>query len=108
MSDKLSAETWVWVIVMDPETDPQYLGQQEKGTQAAYIPTFRSKEDAQQGVADLALERGRKIEIQAVMYDHLCEDAAASGFHLFIIDADGTIVEKVPPAVLRPRPSGSK
>lgn len=98
MAEKLSAESWVWVVVMDPEADPQYLGQQEKGTDVAYIPTFRSKEDAQQGVASLSLSRGRKIEIQAVMYDQICEDAAANGFHLFIVDADGAIVEKISPA----------
>ena len=98
MAEKLSAESWVWVIVMDPEASPQYLGQQEEGTDVAYIPVFRSKEDAQQGLVSLSISKGRKIEIQAVMYDHLCEDAAPNGFQLFIIDADGAIVEKISPA----------
>ena len=99
MADKLSADTWVWVIVMEPEANPQYVGQQEGGTDVSYIPTFRSKEDAQQGLVNLSMSKGKKIEIQAIMYDHLCEDAAASGFQLFIIDTDGGIVEKINPSV---------
>jgi hypothetical protein len=97
MYEPLNADTWVWVIVMDPEAKPQYLGQQQEGTDVAFIPTFRSKEDAQQGLAGMTLEKGRKIEIQAIMYDHLCEDAAANGFHLFVIDAEGNIAEKIAP-----------
>lgn len=97
MAEKLKADTWVWVIVMDPEAHPQYLGQQQEGAEVAFIPTFRSKEDAQQGLASMSLEKGRKIEIQAIMFDHLCGDAAASGFHLFIIDAEGNVVEKIAP-----------
>lgn len=98
MPNDLNDDSWVWVIVMDPEANPQYLGQQEEGTDAAYIPVFRSKEDAQQGLVSLSVSKGKKIEIQAVMYDHLCEDAAPNGFQLFIIDADGAIVEKISPA----------
>lgn len=99
MTEPLGGDTWVWVMVMDPESDPQYLGQQQKGADAAFIPTFRSKEDAQQGLPHMTLEKGRKIEIQAIMYDHLCEDAAAHGFRLFIIDGEGNIVEKITPGV---------
>ena len=98
MAANLSAESWVWVIVVDPEANPQYLGQQEEETGTAYIPVFRSKEDAQQGVVSLSISKGKKIEIQAVMYDHICEDAAPNGFQLFIVDADGAIVEKISPA----------
>ena len=98
MPEPLNKDSWVWVVVMDPEANPQYMGQQEEGTQVAYIPAFRSKEDAQQGVVSLSIEKGKKIEIQAVMFDHLCEDAEAGGFHLFIVDAEGAIVEKISPA----------
>ena len=101
MPEPIEKDTWVWVVVMDPEASPQYLGQEEDGTNTAYIPTFRSKEDAQQGVVRLSIEKSRKIEIQAVMFDHLCEDAEAGGFHLFVIDEDGAIVEKISPTDIK-------
>ena len=95
MPEKLSADTWVWVIVIDPESQPQYLGQQDDDTSVAYIPTFMSKEDAQQGVLRLALDKSRKIEIQAVMYDQLVNDAAKNDFHIFVINTDGAILERI-------------
>lgn len=97
MSEKLSGDSWIWIIVMDPESAPQYLGQQDEDTGVAYIPAFLDKEDAQQGVLRLSIEKGKKIEIQAVLYDQLTEDAAGNGFHIFIISAQGTILERISP-----------
>ena len=98
MSENLSADSWIWVIVMDPESAPQYLGQHDEDTDVAYIPAFLNKEDAQQGVLRLSIEKGKKIEIQAVMYDQLTADAAGNGFHIFIISDQGAILERIAPA----------
>jgi len=98
MAEPLSKDSWIWVIVMEPETDPQYLGQEDEKSGVAYIPAFLSKEDAQQGVLNLSMDRGKKIEIQAVMYDHLGDDAATNGFQVFIVSAQGAILQRISPA----------
>jgi len=97
MPEQLNADSWIWVVVMDPETDPQYLGQQDEKSGVAYIPAFLSKEDAQQGLLNLSMDRGKKIEIQAVMYDQLNGDAAANGFQVFIVSAQGAILQRISP-----------
>lgn len=98
MSEPLNKDLWLWVIVMDPESAPQYLGQQDEGTSVSYVPAFLKKEDAQQGLVNLSIEKGKKLEIQAVMYDQLNSDAANNDFDIFIISAQGEILERISPA----------
>lgn len=99
MPEPLKSDSWIWVIVMDPESEPQYLGQQDEATSVSYVPAFLKKEDAQQGLLNLSVEKGKKIEIQAVMYDQLTSDAASNNFEVFLIDGQGAILERISPTV---------
>lgn len=97
MSEPLSKDSWLWVIVMDPDSEPQYLGQQDEDTSEAYVPAFLNKEDAQQGLVNLSIEKGKKIEVQAVLHDQLTSDAASHNFEIFVLSAQGAILERIPP-----------
>ncbi len=88
---------WVWVIVIEPDGDPQYLGQQDAQNGVAYIPVFAEKEHAQQGMLKFSLAGRKKYEVQAVQYRDLAADAAANGFMLFMLDAEGKLIEKISP-----------
>ena len=46
MTNKINNDDWVWVVVQDPGGNEQYLGQQEKESNVAFIPMFKEKEMA--------------------------------------------------------------
>jgi hypothetical protein len=88
---------WVYVVVQDPEKDAQYLGQYEPDTDVAFIPVFMEKEHALMCLNLLVKDRGKKYEVQAVMFEELKEHARAGSFKLFVLDNDGAIKEKIAP-----------
>lgn len=98
MPDTLKNDSWLWVIVMDPDSEPQYLGQQDEDTAVSYVPAFLKKEDAQRGVSNLSIKKGKKTEVQAVMLEQLTGDAARNDFEIFILSAEGAILERMAPA----------
>lgn len=90
-------DQWVWVVVQDPGEEEQFLGQHDKEENISFIPAFRSKDDALQCFMNMAREKGRKYEVQAVLYEALSKDAAAGGFMIFLLNANGEILEKIKP-----------
>lgn len=91
------ADQWVWVVVQDPGEKEQFLGQHDKQENISFIPAFRSKEDAQQCFMNMVRDKGRKYEVQAVLYEELLKDAAGGGFMVFLLNANGEILEKIKP-----------
>lgn len=88
---------WLYVVVQNPETDAQIMGQHDGASDIRFIPAFKTKDDAQQGLLQLATTRGVKYEIQAMIMEDLQRHAAEQGFLLFVLDADGRILEKIAP-----------
>ncbi|MCG6909599.1 MAG: hypothetical protein LJE94_05680 [Deltaproteobacteria bacterium] len=85
---------WAWVVVQDPGGNEHYLGQQEKdGT--AFIPVFAKKEHALMCLNLMTRDRKKKYEAQAVIYSELKEQAASSGFMLYILDEEGRVLDKI-------------
>jgi hypothetical protein len=100
MTDKtapLGLDSWVWVIVQDPDAGACYFGQVDDRSQEAFIPAFYKKEDALQCLGKFASVKGPKREVQAVCFGDLCQDAAANGFLITMLDADGQLLEKITP-----------
>jgi hypothetical protein len=97
MVSHIDKDTWVWVVVQDPGGDEQFLGQYDEAQAVAFIPTFYSKEDAQNCFMYMTREKGRKYEVQAVVYEDLARDAAENGFEIFMLDADGQILDRLRP-----------
>jgi len=97
MSKLVSDEQWVWVVVQDPGGNEQFLGQKDEEKRVSFIPTFLSKDDAEHGLSALTLEPGHKYEVQAILFEDLCQRAAENGFMLFVANRSGQVIEKIKP-----------
>ena len=97
MSKLIKGNPWVWVVVIDPGGNEQFLGQHDKEKDVSFIPTFLEKEEALQGLKHLASEEGHKYEVQAIRYEELARDSAENGFMLFILSGAGKVLEKIRP-----------
>ena len=97
MKSKLTPETWIWIVVQNPGSDEQFLGQHDQDQDISFIPAFFEKEDAQQCLIHMATQKGDKYEIQAVLFGELTKDAAKNDFMIFMLNADGKILEKIRP-----------
>ncbi len=93
----VDAANWVYVLVQDPETEAQILGQRETRTGLAYVPVFRDKDAALALAPHLAKPLGHRYEIQAICYDDLSLYASDNGFWLFFIDDQGKVTDRRAP-----------
>ncbi len=99
MTEKTEATSWVYVLVQNPGGEEQIVGQTDPQNRISFIPTFRQREDAMQSVMHLAREKGKKFEIQAILYEDLERYASRGGFLIFILDESGAITEKRAPSI---------
>ena len=97
MIPNISATTWVYVLVQDPGGDEQIVGQQDLENNITFIPMFLDKDSAMQAVVHMVKERGKKFEIQAIIYEDLASYAAQGGFLLMVLDGQGQIIDKIAP-----------
>lgn len=99
MTEEIKATSWVYVLVQNPGGDEQIIGQKDSENGIAFIPLFLDKDSAMQGLINMAKEKGKKFEIQAIIYEDLSNYAARGGFILFVLDAQGRVVDKRSPQV---------
>ena len=97
MSKLIRGNPWVWVVVLDPGENEQFLGQHDKEKDVSFIPTFLEKEGALQSLKLLSREQGHKYEVQAIQYEDLAHNANENGFMLFVLNGAGEILEKIEP-----------
>ena len=97
MNKEIKSDTWIWVGIQDPGTNEQFLGQLDEDKNESYIPAFYQKEDAQQFLMQLKIEKGKKYEVQAICFDELAKDAAKNNFMIFMLTGDGEILKKIKP-----------
>jgi len=97
MSTQIEKHQWVYVVIQNPNTNPQYLGQQEEDTDISFIPVFLEKEDALMCLNLMARDKQAPSEIQAVIYEELAGNAAAGGFRLYLLNKTGEVIEKISP-----------
>lgn len=95
MSTQIKKDQWVYVVVQNPNNNAQYLGQQEEETGTSFIPIFLEKEDALMCLNLMARDKQTPAEVQAVIYEELAAQAAASGFWLYLLNKAGEIIEKI-------------
>jgi hypothetical protein len=97
MKDAQGEDQWVWVVVQDPGEKEQFLGQYDKQEDISYIPSFYSKEEAQQCLMNMARRKNCQYEVQAILFEELAKDASANGFMIFILNENGEVLEKINP-----------
>jgi len=98
MGTGLKDDSWVWVIVQNPGAGEQFLGQHDTETDVSFIPAFLEKEEAGQGLKRLVRDQKGTYEIQAIQVDHLAQEAERNGFQVFLLNGEGTLLEKILPA----------
>ncbi len=91
---KNEGKGWVYVFVRDPGSDESFLGLYNESEDLNLIPTFRSKEDANDCFLSLPREKGKKYELQAIHIDELNEDATKNGFVVAMVDNEGKIIKE--------------
>ena len=97
MTPKISATTWVFVLVQNPGGNEQIVGQQDAENDITFIPVFLDKDSAMQGVVHMVKEQGKKFEIQAIIYEDLAGYASQAGFILMVLDGQGQVIDKLVP-----------
>ncbi len=88
---------WVWVFVQGSDADEQFVGLKDQAHDIWFIPTFLTKDEALACMMDMPHKGGNKYEVQAIRYKYLRQQAADSGFMLFILNGSGKICEKINP-----------
>ncbi|MDM8526046.1 hypothetical protein QUF80_21950 [Desulfococcaceae bacterium HSG8] len=97
MSKLVNKDSWVWVVIQNPEGEAKVLGQHDDESDVSFIPTFLEKDEALKCYNSLVFEKGPKYEVQAVLYEELLNDAAENSFIIFILNGSGKILDKVSP-----------
>ncbi len=93
MATKQLVKDWVYVFVCDPGSDESFLGLYNEGEGLNLIPTFRSKEDANDCFLLLPREKGKKYELQAIHIEELQEAAVENDFLVTMVDSEGKIIK---------------
>ncbi|MDR3629396.1 MAG: hypothetical protein P4L42_03585 [Desulfocapsaceae bacterium] len=92
MDKKAQIEGWVYVVVCDPGKNENFLGLYDKEMKIDFIPTFPTKDAANDCFLTMPKEKGRKYEVQAVHIEELTDVAAKNGFIVAMVDHDGHII----------------
>ena len=97
MQSKLTPDTWIWIVIQNPGSDEQILGQHDQDQAVSFIPAFLNKEDAQQCLIHMTTRKGDNYEVQAMLFGELAKNAAKNDFMIFMLNAKGEILEKIEP-----------
>ncbi len=97
MSEKIKADTWLWLVAENPGGNEQFLGQVDSESNISFIPAFLEKDAALQGLHLLSRDKKKKFEMQAIQYRDLAPKLAEEGFFLFVLDPEGNVLEKIAP-----------
>jgi hypothetical protein len=97
LSQPLNHETWVWVIVQNPEKNESILGQLDQASQVRFIPTFYSKDACLMCINMLRKDELQTYEPQAIIYEDLSDYARRNDFMMFFLNDKGAILDKVAP-----------
>jgi hypothetical protein len=92
----IEATTWLYVAIQKSGNIERIVGQTDSESAVDFIPAFLNKEDAQQGMFHLHLEKKGKYEIQAIIYEDLAQNALENGFVVFVLDGEGSVIERLP------------
>ncbi len=90
-----SDHSWVYIVVQDPGGNEQFLGLKDEENEISFIPAFIKKEEAQDGFLNIPREKGKKYEIQAIIFEDLKKYAKENGLVVFILDGEGKVLKMV-------------
>jgi hypothetical protein len=85
---------WVYVFVCEPGSNESFFGLYNAEKDINFIPTFQSKEDANDCFLTMPREKGKKYELQAIHIEELHEEATKNGFAVAMVDSDGKVIKE--------------
>lgn len=94
MTLNIDANAWVYILVQNPGADERIVGQEDTQNDISFIPMFMDRDSANAGVVHIPKEKGKKYEIQAIIFEDLEKYAAENKFILFVIDDEGKVIDK--------------
>lgn len=92
----IEATTWLYVAILKTGPGEQIVGQTDIEHDISFIPAFLDKDSAQQAMLHLKLDKKKKYEVQAIIYEDLARHAAENGFLVFVLNDDGKVLERLP------------
>ncbi len=92
----VEATTWLYVAILKAGPSEQIVGQTDTEQDISFIPAFLDKESAQQAMFHLHLEKKKKYEVQAMIFEDLARHASENGFLVFVLDEEGKVLERLP------------
>ncbi len=98
MASLIDGNPMVWAFVQIKDGVEAYAGQHIEDLDVIFIPVFLERDAAEACLPMVKREKGAKVEFHAVRFRELEADAARSGFLLFVLDADGVVLEKLVPS----------
>jgi hypothetical protein len=94
---QIGPDRWVYVVIQNPGGEERIAGQRDEENELAFIPTFKQKEAAQQGLLQMAREKGGRYEVQAILFEDLVQYATEGPFFIFFVDDGGRVTERYSP-----------
>jgi len=96
LNDQLN-NIWYYIVVQNPGTsNEQFVGYTDKETKTTFIPTFKTKEIAQQCFLLMPKDIiNEKYEVQAIIKEDLMDHAKKTNFEVFLLDDKGIMLEKI-------------
>jgi len=94
----IEATTWLYVAIEKTGADDRIVGQTDTEHDVSFIPAFLNRDAAQQAMYQMHLEKKKKYEVQAIIYEDLARHAVQGGFLVFVLDEDGKVMERLPAA----------
>ncbi len=92
---KPDKSSWVYVFVQNPGTNEQIVGQHDKENDISFIPTFLERDEALKCYNLLVIDKAKKYEVHAILYEELSDYASKNGFIIFILNGSGQILDKL-------------
>lgn len=95
MTETIKNDEWVYVVVQKSGQTETIVGQHDTQNRIDFIPLFKTRDTALQGVTQLVKEPDQTFEIQAIIYEDLLRYASDGSFLLFVLDGRGRVLSKL-------------
>jgi len=95
MTETIKNDEWVYVLVQKSGQTETIVGQRDTQNDIDFIPLFKTRDTALQGITQLVKESDQTFEIQAIIYEDLLRYANNGSFLLFVLDGRGRILSKL-------------
>jgi hypothetical protein len=92
---ELKPDSWIWAVVQNPGKDESFLCQYDEPNDIRFIPAFYDKDSALRCIALLKKDKAQEFEPHAIILEDLVSYTRKNGFVIFILDKDGTVVDKL-------------